>query len=199
MDDAIKRSTNESNVNNGFSNRVGVYIIMHMSNPFLFAGASGVAKMICDYLESRDDLGIDAKMLDKLVLVTCSGAGGLRSNYDEKAVVQKISGKLKPNSAQSQEHFAQKYNEFSKPWIEKRQKEIDKRVAKYEADPEKFFKKGTLKGNTMILFACALDKRGVHPKIAAWDSGLYVREDGRKSNTSVFDNRLSPTSDFWTR
>ena len=53
-------------------------------------------------------------------------------------------------------------------------------------------RKFQLKGNTMILFACALDKRGVHPKIAAWDSGLYVREDGRKSNTSVFDDPIKP-------
>ncbi len=183
--DCIKKLTNEANAKNDFRNRVGVYLISHVNNPFSFAGAAGVAKMICDYLDSRDDLGIDHKMLDKLVLVTCGGAEGLKKKFHDKEAIKKMSSKVKANE-QSQENFANNYKEASKLWNEERQKELDKRVAKYEDDTEKFFKEG---GNTMVLLACALDKRGVYPKIAAWDSLLYVRDDGRKSTRADYRGR----------
>jgi hypothetical protein len=43
-----------------------------MNNPFVLAGAKGVADMICNYLNSRTDLGINCTMLDKIVLVACA-------------------------------------------------------------------------------------------------------------------------------
>jgi hypothetical protein len=55
---------------------------------------------------------------------------------------------------------------------------VDSSAAEYEQDSDTYLKSND---NKMVLLACALDKRGARPKIAAWDSGLYVRDDGRKS------------------
>ena len=180
-------TTTKENAGKSFPNRVGVYLITHMNNPFHIAGADGVAKMICDYLNSRKDLEIDCTMLDKLVIVTCVGAEGLKTRFHDKEIISKISGKLKKDNVDSQKHFEKKYKEASEKWDIERQKTLDKSVATYEKDTDKFFErdeKGNQKDNTMVMLACALDKRGVRPKIAAWDDSLYVRADGTKSTWS---------------
>jgi hypothetical protein len=172
------QSTNSANANNVFPNRVGVYLITHMNNPFTLAksGAS-IADMICSYLDTRDDLQINCTMLDKLVIVSCVGAERLRKDFVDKTVVTKI--KLKPDNPDSQKSYAKKYTELSKPWDEKRQEALNKGVLDYESKGEAYF--NAKADNVMVMLACALDRRGAHPKIAAWDDALYVRSDGRKS------------------
>jgi hypothetical protein len=183
------------NAGKNFPNRVGVYLITHMNNPFYIAGADGVANMICDYLNSRKDLEIDCTMLDKLVIVTCVGADGLKTRFHDKDIITKISGKLKKENMDSQKHFEKKYKEASEKWDIERQKTLHESVGKYEKDSDKFFErdeKGNQKDNTMVMLACALDKRGVHPKIAAWDDSLYVRADGMKSTSHVLGRPVDP-------
>jgi hypothetical protein len=172
--DGSATATNAQNAKNDFPNRVGVYLITHMNNPFVLAGAKGVADMICDYLNTRNDLGINCTMLDKVVLVTCTGSDNLKHKFYNEGQLKEIN-----KYVQKQDAFYGRYKTASVPWDQERQKVLDEATAKYEGDSDNFLK--DMGGNTMVMFACALDKRGAHPKIAAWDSGLYVRADGRKS------------------
>jgi hypothetical protein len=182
--DDCKQSTNPLNSKNNFPNCVGVYLISHGNTPFALKGAKGIADMICDYLDTREDLDINCTKLDKVVLATCGGAEGLKTKFHDEKIISKITAKLKPANRQSQENFAERYAQVSVPWNEKRQEALDKNVTEYEADSDSYFSIG--RDYTMVTFACALDQRGAHPKIAAWESGLYVRADGSKSIWAVF-------------
>jgi hypothetical protein len=177
------QSTNAANAKNVFPNRVGVYLISHSNTVFALAESGAtIAETICNYLDSRKDLEINCTMLDKFVLVTCAGADNLKKGFYTQEITRI---KLKPQNAESQKHFATKYAQVSEPYNKARQEALNKSLLEYESKGEGYFNARTDK--TMVMLACALDKRGAHPKIAAWDDGLYVRKDGRKS-TSCSDH-----------
>jgi hypothetical protein len=76
--------------------------------PLSLVGAKSTADLICDYLDGREDLEINCTMLDKVVLVTCEGAGGLKKNFHDEEDIVKMSAKLKPQNKDSQKSFAQR-------------------------------------------------------------------------------------------
>lgn len=175
--------SNEKLAGNAFPTRVGLYIVTHMNNPFHLAGPDGVAKLVCDHLDGlKESLGIDCTMLDKVVLVTCVGSDDLKGKYQDKVRLKEMD-----RFVHKQDKYYVEHAKSSRAWDDERQKELDKAAEDYAANPEGFLKTG---GNTMTLFACALDRRGVHPKIAAWDSGLYVNVDGSKSIHGVDGSRV---------
>src|ERR1700751_5965260 len=109
-----------------------------MNNPFTLAKSeASIADMICNYLDTRNDLEINCTMLDKLVLVSCVSAEGLKKEFVDQALVTKI--KLKPDNPDSQKSYAEKYTALSKPWNEKRQEALNKSVLDYESKGEEYF------------------------------------------------------------
>lgn len=167
---------NSQLANGNFPNRVGVYLITHMNMPFHLAGADKIAELICSYLDGfQSTLAIDHTMLDKFVLASCVGSEGLKENFMDPAALSKMNA-----LAQKPDKFYKSYMSASPAWDAERQKALDEATKEYQQDPDKFLGASDQK-NTMMLLACAFDRRGAHPKIAAWDSSLYVNTDGSKS------------------
>jgi hypothetical protein len=175
---------NDAKAAEDFPTRVGVYVITHMNNPFHVYGAKVVAENICNYLDARQDLGIDCTHLDKAALMTCAGSVDLKHNFQDKDKLKEIN-----KFAEKQDRFYKDYTNAAKEWDQKRQVYLDKVTNQYEKDKDNFFKEDTKAeqdfdfqfGQHMLQFACALDARGAHPKIAAWDSSLFGNPDGTKS------------------
>ncbi|MCA9726798.1 MAG: hypothetical protein KC729_03880 [Candidatus Eisenbacteria bacterium] len=174
----VSETTNSGKSSDQFPNRVGIYIITHMNIVFQLSGGVGhIASLICDYLDSRSDLGIDCSQLDKLVLMSCVGSDGLKEKFTDPETLKEMN-----KHAQKQDRYYLEYQKAMQPWDSKRQEYLDGLTKSYEKSPDDFVGSAlTGPGATMVQLACALDRRGAHPKIAAWDSGIYGRNDGKKS------------------
>ena len=160
----------------GFVHTVGVYVVSE-ANAALKQRSTQLANDICDYLDSRSDLGISAKDLGKIVMVTCNAADRLKRDARGNVFAPALK-KMKSEFPKGPD-FLKAYN--AKGWDSKVQAKLDEESEEYRKKPDEFFK-----GNLHLAqFACALDQRGVHPKIAAWDAGLFVNSDGSKSVTQV--------------
>ncbi|MEZ4654362.1 MAG: hypothetical protein R3E12_12420 [Candidatus Eisenbacteria bacterium] len=142
----------------------------------LSGGVGHIASLICDYLDSRSDLGIDCGQLDKLVLMSCVGSDSLKEKFTD------------PETLKGDEQARAKAGSLV-TWVSggdqavgQRQEYLDGLTVLQEKSPDDFVGSAlTGPGATMVQLACALDRRGAHPKIAAWDSGIYGRNDGKKS------------------
>jgi hypothetical protein len=161
----------------GFSHKVGFYVVSEANNA-LKLRSKQLANDICDYLDSRkDDLGITAKDLGKVVMVTCNAADRLKRDARGNVYAPALR-KMKTDHPKE----ADLLNAYTaKGWDAATQAKLNETAAEYKQKPDSF----SNGGQHLAQFACALDQRGVHPKIAAWDSGLFVNSDGTKSVLAV--------------
>lgn len=181
-DDKARAATGTGN--GPWAHKVGIYAVSDANVALKGGEGPSFAVRICDFLDSQYELyGIRASDLGKIVIVTCNAADRLKRD-----VLQVDSVRINRIANESQR--VAEYNKLEDKVNKELLSNINEIAADYSKDDYKN-KASLIKssiGADLRLFACALAEKGVFPKIGAWDSGLFVRSDGKKSiKKTAFD------------
>lgn len=167
-------------MNNGpgpWAHKVGIYAVAEANATLKAKKGPESAKGICDFLNSQaDSLGIGAPDLGKVVIVTCNGADRLK-----RGVLGVDSARI--GSIKEEDVRVAKYQLGEVNWNKQIRDDINEVASAY--GDENYANKDSVINESsnadLRLFAAELARNGAFPKIGAWDSGLFVRSDGKKS------------------
>lgn len=160
-----------------WAHKVGIYAVAEANATLKARKGVESAKEICGFLNAQaDSLGIDATDLGKVVIVTCNGADRLKRD---------VIGMQTHTIAGVREEAARvaAYETGEAGWNDEITKKINEITIAY--GHQDYANKDNVINESnnadLRLFAAELARNGAFPKIGAWDTGLFVRSDGKKS------------------